>query len=47
MADGRATLNVPASAHVVIDPDARVLRRSIAVEEMQAWQREQQGARPN
>jgi aminopeptidase N len=46
MTGGRATLNVPASAHVVIDPDARVLRRSIAVEEMQAWQREQQGTRP-
>ncbi len=43
MTDGRATLNVPASAHVVIDPDARVLRRSIAIEEMQAWQSGRQG----
>lgn len=35
MAGGRATIAVPASAHVVIDPMARVLRRSEAVEAMQ------------
>ncbi|QKS02218.1 M1 family metallopeptidase [Sphingomonas sp. CL5.1] len=35
--DGHATLAVPAAAHVVIDPMARVLRRSIAVEQYQAW----------
>jgi len=28
---------VPADAHVVIDPFARVLMRSTAVEELQAW----------
>jgi len=33
---GRATIAVPASAHVVIDPMARVLRRSPAIEAMQA-----------
>lgn len=37
MANGRDMLLVPAGAHVVIDPDAKVLRRSIAIEEMQAW----------
>ena len=37
MNDGRATLPIAADAHVVIDPDARVLRRSIAIEELQAW----------
>ncbi len=36
MADGSGTLVVPADAHVVIDPRARLLRRSIAVERMQA-----------
>jgi aminopeptidase N len=38
MANGRGTLTVPRDAHVVIDPHARVLKRSIAIEEMQAWQ---------
>ena len=38
MTAGRATLTVPAGAHVVVDPNARVLKRSIAVEEYQAWQ---------
>jgi len=30
-------VRVPAGAHVTIDPAARVLRRSVAVEEYQAW----------
>ncbi|KQU62253.1 peptidase M1 [Sphingomonas sp. Leaf339] len=38
MTDGRETLTISGGAHVVIDPEARVLRRSTAVEEMQAWQ---------
>jgi len=38
MENGRAVLDVPASAHVVVDPLARVLRRSTAVEEYRAWQ---------
>jgi aminopeptidase N len=38
MAGGKGTLTVPASAHVVLDPYARVLKRSIAVEDAQAWQ---------
>lgn len=38
MADGRAVLTIPPDAHVVIDPMARVLRRSEAVEQFQAWQ---------
>ena len=40
MAGGRAVIAVPDSAHVVIDPNARILRRSEAVEKLQAWQRE-------
>jgi hypothetical protein len=37
MTGGRGTLTVPADAHVVIDPWARVLKRSTAVEELQVW----------
>ncbi len=37
MTGGRGTISVPADAHVVIDPWSRVLKRSIAVEELQAW----------
>ncbi|MBB4619543.1 M1 family metallopeptidase [Sphingomonas abaci] len=37
MTGGRGMLAVPDDAHVVIDPFARVLRRSTAVEELQAW----------
>jgi len=36
MHDGTATIDAPAEAHVVIDPFARVLRRSKAVEDVQA-----------
>ncbi|MBM3928944.1 MAG: M1 family metallopeptidase [Sphingomonadales bacterium] len=36
MADGRETLTIPAGAHVVVDPMARVLRRSVAIEAVQA-----------
>ncbi len=39
--EGTASITVPASSHVVVDPAARILRRSAAVEEYQAWQREQ------
>ncbi len=38
MDGGRGTVTVPAGAHVVVDPMARVLRRSVAVEQFQAWQ---------
>jgi len=37
MTTGTATLAVPKGAHVVIDPDALVLRRSIALEAVAAW----------
>ncbi len=37
MTGGKASLTVPATAHVVIDPDAKILRRSVAIEEMKAW----------
>ena len=38
MADGTGFVAAPISAHVVVDPMARVLKRSTAVEEYQAWQ---------
>lgn len=38
MEGGRGELTVSAGTHVVIDPAARVLRRSEAVERYQAWQ---------
>jgi aminopeptidase N len=38
MDGGRSEVTVPAGAHVVVDPMARVLRRSVAVEQFQAWQ---------
>jgi len=37
MTGGKANLSVPAGAHVVIDPDALVLRRSVALEDVAAW----------
>ncbi len=37
MTGGKASLSVPAGAHVVIDPDALVLRRSIALEDVATW----------
>lgn len=44
MEGGRGVLTIPADAHVVIDPMARVLRRSEAVERFQAWQVKQAAA---
>jgi aminopeptidase N len=38
MDGGRGEVMAPAGAHVVVDPMARVLRRSVAVEAFQAWQ---------
>ena len=37
MAGGTGALTVPPGAHVVVDPWAKVLRRSAAIEETQAW----------
>jgi aminopeptidase N len=37
MTGGKASLSVPAGAHVVIDPDALILRRSLALEDVAAW----------
>ena len=37
MPNGHGEISVPAGAHVVLDPDARILKRSIAVEDYQAW----------
>ena len=41
MTGGRGSIAVPEGAHVVIDPAARVLKRSTAVEELQAWKAQQ------
>jgi len=46
MSNGSGTLAVDDRAHVVIDPNARILKRSIAIEEYQAWQTKQRTARP-
>jgi hypothetical protein len=40
MPGGTATFTVPAAAHVVLDPDAHVLRRSESVEAVQRWARQ-------
>jgi aminopeptidase N len=37
MRGGVGSLAVPRRAHVVIDPDAKLLRRSVAIEQYQAW----------
>ncbi len=37
MTGGSDTIAVAPGAHVVLDPNSRILRRSIAVEETQAW----------
>ena len=37
MTAGTASLAIPANAHVVIDPDALILRRSLALEDVAAW----------
>ncbi len=37
MTNGSGVLTVPAAAHVVLDPWAKILRRSVAIEEAQAW----------
>ena len=45
MTGGSGFLAAPTGAHVVLDPNARILRRSVAVEEYQAWQAEQRAKR--
>ena len=37
MTGGFGSLALPHGAHVVIDPDAKLLRRSVAIEDYQAW----------
>ena len=37
MTGGNGALTVPAEAHVVVDPWSRILRRSVAIEQTQAW----------
>ena len=38
MTGGKGSLTVPGDAHVVVDPDARILKRSAALEAMKAYQ---------
>lgn len=37
MADGKGSLPISRQAHVVVDPYSRILKRSIAIEQYQAW----------
>ena len=37
MTDGVGVVQRPADAHVVVDPWSRILRRSVAIEQYQAW----------
>lgn len=45
MPAGHAVLTVPAGAHVILDPAAKILRRSEAVEAYQAWRTAQAARR--
>ncbi|WP_308814441.1 M1 family metallopeptidase [Sphingomonas sp. GV3] len=45
MTEGHGTLTIPAGTHYVVDPDAKILRRSVAVEDMQAWRAAQSARR--
>ena len=45
MTDGAGFIPAGAEAHIVVDPMARVLRRSVAVEQFQAWQAARRPAR--
>ena len=38
MTGGRGDIPIPAGAHVVVDPHARILKRSSAIEAMRAYQ---------
>ena len=37
MTGGTGALPLPKGVHVVIDPDAKILRRSVAIERYQGW----------
>jgi len=45
MANGSDILAVPAGAHLVIDPDAKVLRRNPAIEAFRTWSNEQRSCK--
>ena len=45
MTGGKASIAVAPGAHVVVDPDSRILKRSRAVEEFQAWRTAQSRAK--
>ena len=44
MTGGLATITVPAGAHVVVDPMARLLKQDDAIDAFQAWKAEQKPA---
>ncbi len=46
MTDGKHELTVPPGARVIVDPMARVLRRSTIVEQLLAWRAEQKPEEP-
>ncbi len=45
MIKGHGTLTVPTGIHFIVDPDAKILRRNVAVEETQAWRAAQAARR--
>jgi hypothetical protein len=45
MTDGTGTITVPEGAHVVVDPWARVLKQSDAIDAYQQWIRQQMAKR--
>ncbi len=46
MSGGKGGLAVADAAHVVVDPDAKILRRSVAIEDMQIWNARPKPAKP-
>ncbi|MEO5867264.1 MAG: M1 family metallopeptidase [Sphingomonas sp.] len=44
MIGGSGSIVVPVDAHVVVDPRSRVLKRSVALEQYQAWREDQANA---
>ena len=44
MTDGTGTLRIPPGAHVVVDPWARILKRSPAIEAVRAWRASRKAA---
>jgi hypothetical protein len=45
MTGGKASIAVAPGAHIVVDPESRILKRSRAVEDYQAWKAAQAKAK--